>query len=186
MTQRLQVADIFFTRGSGLLSKAIRYFTRAIGESRTKVNHVGLVVKGGPVGRAVVVEALIRVKEHRLYAQYGGRGKRTSVAVYRPMDLTAEEINVIVATAKSYVGRRYGFLKIAAHLADWLLQGAYVFRRLAVMDDYPICSWVVAHAFKKAGKNFGVPPGAASPDDIWDFVTTNPDKYVEVRPLNPL
>ena len=54
------------------------------------------------------------------------------------------------------------------------------------MDRYPICSWLVAHAFKKAGKTFGVKPGAATPDDIWDFVRSNPDKYETVIELGPL
>ncbi len=77
-------------------------------------------------------------------------------------------------------------LKLVAHLADWFLQGAYVFRRLTQDDRYPICSWVVACSFAKADKNFGVVPGAASPDDIWDFCKANPDKYTEVLPLGPL
>jgi hypothetical protein len=33
----LEPGDIFLSRGSGFLSKAIRYFTRSIGEKRTKV-----------------------------------------------------------------------------------------------------------------------------------------------------
>ena len=54
------------------------------------------------------------------------------------------------------------------------------------MDNYPICSWVVAHAFKKVEKHFGVAAGAANPDDIWDFVIENPDKYACVYPLKQL
>ena len=62
----LQPADIFFTRGTGLLSRLIRFFSRGIGEARTKVNHVGVVVEAGPIEKAVVIEALTRVKRHRL------------------------------------------------------------------------------------------------------------------------
>ena len=54
------------------------------------------------------------------------------------------------------------------------------------MDRYPICSWLVAHAFAKAGKTFGVPPGMASPDDIWDFVNEEPEKYSEIMPLGSI
>ena len=71
-------------------------------------------------------------------------------------------------------------------LADWALLGAYVFRRLGRMDRYPICSWLVAHSYKAAGLHFGVAPGAATPDDIWDFVTTRTDRFQEIRPLGPL
>lgn len=181
----LQPADIFFTRGTSLLSRAIRFFTRRIGESRTKVNHVGIVVEAGHLERVVVVEALIRVRRHRLWERYFAK-RETKLAVYRPLDLTGSETERIVAKAESYVGRQYGFAMIVAHFLDWLLQGAYVFRRLLGSDDYPICSWVVAHAFAAADKTFGVPAGAASPDDIWDFVHESPDKYAEVRNLRAL
>jgi len=66
------------------------------------------------------------------------------------------------------------------------LQGAYVIRRLGDINDYPICSWLVAQAFAKAGETFGVPPGAADPDDIWDYVTAHRQKYEMLHPLAPL
>ncbi len=181
----LEPGDIFFTRGRGTLSKLIRVFTRRIGESRTRVNHVGIVTLGGRLNDVKVVEALSKVEFHPLLKRYG-RGSKHDVAVFRPTDLSREQIDDIVDKAEKYVGYEYGWGKIAAHFADWLLQGAYVFRRLTRDDRYPICSWVVAHAFGAAGKHFGTPPGAASPDDIWDFVTRNPDKYREVIPLGPL
>ncbi len=117
----LEPADVFATRGKSWLSKAIRIFTRHIGESRTKVNHVGVVVEGGTLRDAVIVE-----------------------------------------------------------------QGAYVFRRLAFMKRYPICSWLVAHSSNEVGKHFDVDAGAATPDDIWDFCVGNPDKYRTVLELGPL
>lgn len=181
----LEPGDIFLTQGRGAVSKLIRVFTRRIGESRTRVNHVGLVSIGGPLDKVMVVEALSRVKFHPLLKRYG-RGSKHDVAVFRPLNLSREQIDDIVDKAESYVGRKYGWGKIATHFADWVLQGAYVFRRLTRDDRYPICSWVVAHAYKAAGKHFGKPPGAASPDDIWDFVTGNPDRYREVIPLGPL
>lgn len=182
----LRECDIFLTRSMGLISRAIRFFTRHIGESRTKVDHVGIVVEGGPIEDAIVVEALSTgVVRHRLFAHYSKK-RKTKLAVYRPINLTDEERATVVSAAENYVGRSYGYIKILAHFLDWLLQGAYVFRRLACMDDYPICSWVVAYAFAKASKTFGVEPGAASPDDIWDFAVKNPDKYTLVRPLAPL
>ena len=176
--------DVFLTKGSSFVSRAIRFFTRRFGESRTKVNHVGIIVEGGLLHSAIAVEALATVKRHPL-GRYA-KQRATGVAVYRPVDLTDEEIASIVAKAESYVGRDYGWIKIVTHLADWALLGAYVFRRLTDDDRYPICSWVVAHAFGAAGKHFGVEPGAASPDDIWDFVTENPGRYVEVRGLQPM
>ncbi|MEN8114426.1 MAG: YiiX/YebB-like N1pC/P60 family cysteine hydrolase, partial [Actinomycetota bacterium] len=158
---RLEPCDMFLTRGTGFVPSAIRFFTRRFGESRTKVNHVGIIVEEGTMTTAIAIEALVKVKRHAL-GRYA-RKPDTAVAVYRPTNLTDAERQAIVAKAESYVGREYGFVKIAAHFLDWTLQGAYVFRRLTNMDRYPICSWVVAHAFGAAGKDFGCEPGAASP-----------------------
>ena len=182
----LAPGDLFFTRGAGFVSVLIRRFTQSIGEARSEVSHVGLVVEGGPIEGAVVVEALSRVRRHRLWARYGHK-RRTAVAVYRAKNLNAEQIRKIVEKAEAYRGRRYGWPTIVAHFLDWLLQGAYFFRRIIGGDDYPICSWVVAHAYKEVGLHFGVEARAASPDDIWDFVVEKrPDLYDEIRPLIPL
>jgi hypothetical protein len=120
----LSPPDIFFTRGRGLISAAIRFFTRRIGEKRSKVNHVGLIVEGGPITEAIAVEALSTVKRHGLFERYGR--KRDDVAIYRPTNLSEAEIQKIVKAAESYVGRKYGWFMLAAHFADWLLQGPYL------------------------------------------------------------
>jgi hypothetical protein len=173
----LQAADIVLTRSETFVGKAIRFLTRRIGEPRSKVNHVGIMVSP-----ALIVEALRTVERRPLAAAYGPPASQ-SIAVYRPLNLTGEEVVRVLLKANEYVGRKYGYLKIAAHALDWVLQGAYVFRRIAGMDRYPICSWVVAKAYAAAGKDFGVAAGAATPDDIWDFVTSHPDKYECVWPL---
>jgi hypothetical protein len=177
---------VFLTKGTSFVSRAIRFFTRRIGEKRSEANHVGIIVEEGTVHSAIAVEALALVRRHALH-RYAAKEK-TKVAVFRPINLTEGEKEKIVTKANSYVGRKYGVLKIVTHALDWTLQGAYVFRRLTNEDNYPICSWVVAHAFKAADKNFGVEAGAASPDDIWDFVTKdeNSDKYEQVRDLKPI
>jgi len=184
----LKPGDVFLTRGAGLLSKIIRFCTRSFGEKRSKVNHVGLMVEAGGIQDAVVVEALIRVREHKLWKQYGPP-RKDHVAVYRATNLTPEDIKIIVAEAKEQVGKPYGFGKIIAHFLDSLLTGTYFFRRLTSSSRYPICSWLVAHAYSKAGKHFGVSPGAANPDDIWDFVdkrTKYYERIVELSSLNLL
>ena len=185
MSPQLKAGDVFLTRGKGLISRAIRFFTRAIGERRTKVNHVGILVEDGPVDEAIAVEALIRIKRHPLWSQYGPPSSDL-VAIYRPRNLSADQIVKIVKAAGEFVHQKYGFIRLAAHLADWFLLGAYVFRRLVPKGKYPICSWLVAESFREAGKHFGLSAGAASPDDIWDFVTLETDKYEEVYALAAL
>ena len=182
----LKKGDIFLTKGDGRISKAIRFFTRGVGEKRTKVNHVGIVVRDGNLEDAIVVEALHTVKRHTLWSQYCP-SKKTLVAVYRACNLSQGEIALVVYEAEKQVGKEYGYLKIAAHFLDWTLFGAYMFRRMVPDSKYPICSWLVAHAFSMVGKHFGVKPGAATPDDIWDFVAERkPSKYKQIHPLKLL
>jgi len=156
-----------------------------VGEKHSKVNHVGIVVTEGGIRDAVVVEALIKVREHKLWKQYGPP-RKDHVAVYRATNLTPEDIEIIMAEAVEQVGKPYGFGKIIAHFLDWLLTGAYFFRRLTSSSRYPICSWLVAHAYSKAGKHFGVSPGVADPDDIWDFVDGKPKYYERIVELGPM
>ena len=181
----IKPGDVFLTRGSSIISQLIRFFSQSIGENRTMVNHVGVVVEEGTLKTCVAVEALSKVTQHKLWERYGPPDD-DSVAIFRPTNLALDEIAKIVAYAKKQVGRKYGYFKIFMHLLDWFFLGIYFFRRFANNGNYPICSWLVAYAFSEAGKNFRVEPGAAEPDDIWDFVTTNKDKYVEVHSLKPL
>ena len=177
--------DVFLTYGAGFFSKLIRFFTRTIGESRTQVNHSGIVVAQGDLESCEVVETLLRVRKHRVWERYGPFSL-DKVAIYRPINLTPEETDTIVVQAVKQVGKRYGIFTVIGHLLDWLLLGAYVFRKIFQSKNYPICSWLVAYAFARAGKNFNVEPGAAQPDDIWDFIQKNPDKYQQIHPLEQI
>lgn len=181
----LQPGDVFLTRGTSLLSKLIRICTRSFGEKRSKVNHVGIVVEAGGIQNAVVVEALSKVKMHTLWMQYCPP-KKDHVAVYRAKNVSLEEMEIIVATAKRQVNKTYGYGKIVAHFLDWCFSGIYFFRWFARNGNYPICSWLVAHAYGEAGFDFGVPREAANPDDIWDFVNEHPHYYEEIVRLGPI
>lgn len=173
--QILQPCDIFFTHGEKVLSKLIRLGETLPGEEEAVVNHVGIVTGYGPIDFADVVEALSRVVKHTIYSQY--HNQKDKVAIYRPINLNSEQKYIITNKANSYVGDKYGYFKIVTHLLDYFTGKHYFFRRLANDDNYPICSWVVAHAYKAAGLNFGCEAGMADPDDIWDFCLKNPDKY---------
>ena len=109
--------------------------------------------------------------------------KNTQTAIFRAIDVPAADMAAIVARAEGYVGKSYGYLKLVTHMIDYFLGGRYVARRFTSSDNYPICSWVVAYAYSDGGLTFGVAPGAASPDDIWDFCIGHPEKYMVVKQL---
>lgn len=194
----LQTGDIFLTRSDTWLGRAIRFAQRVPGEEPSQVNHVGVILSGDdyhPELRetAVSIEALWKVRRgyfRRFYGP-GTEGERSLVAVYRDVTLTPAEREEIYLSSRLYAGRHYGVAKIPLHAADWAVsrllgRNVHAFRRLARLDRYPICSWLVAQAYASTGRAFGVPAGCASPDDIWDFVTSHPEKYLEVHPLRRL
>lgn len=174
----LEPCDIFFTRSHSWLGWMIRTCTRAPGESRTWAQHVGMIAGAGEGMDAIAIEALTTVERHPLRDQYGD-GK-TELIVYRPINLTEDQRNKIIARANGYVGDRYGYSKIVLHLLDWCLGGRNVFRRLGRVDRWPICSFLVARCFQAADLTFGIEDEAASPDDLWDYCVTHFDKYQSV------
>lgn len=181
---RVLPGDIFLTRGSSLLSKAIRFCTRSLGEKRSRVNHVGFISESALLIFTDCIEALSTVTEHSLWDQYSSDG--TEVAVYRVRRWNDEDRARCIDLAREYKGRKYGYVALGSHLLDWLLQGAYVFRRLTNSGHYPICSWLVDHVCGKLGVTFGVPTGAANPDDIWDYIRAHREDFQEIMPLKRL
>ena len=179
----LFAADIVLTRGTGIISRLIRWFSRHWGESKTMVNHVGVITSSGNFRSAYIGEARWRFLHHNFFRAYHGTGQQ--VAIYRPKNLGFSLRAEIADRAASFKHRRYGWLKIALHAADKLLNGAYFFRRLAFLPNRPICSYAVARAYADYGLNFGVSPYEAQPDDIWDFVI-NSDEYECILPLQEI
>jgi hypothetical protein len=167
--------DILFTRSKSRLGALIRFCTRRPYEAKTVASHVGIITVGGPLWDAILVEAQSKTNRHSMQLAYAN--KPDELCIFRPLNLTQDETDDIVAKANSYVGRDYGYFKLVLHLFDWSLGGIYLFRRIGRMDNYPICSYVVAAAYKAAGKDFGVSSYAASPDDIWDYCLKKSNKY---------
>ena len=175
-----RAGSIFFTANGGWISRAIKALQRSPGEERSQVSHVGIVVADGTLYSLAGIEATgAGVVRHNVGAAHFG----SRMAIFEPVKLSEEARRKAVSRAHSYVGRKYGFAKIAAHALDWALGGRFVFRRLAQMHRYPICSWVVAYAYDAIGWGFGVPPGAAQPDCIWDYCVAHPEEWRMVRGL---
>lgn len=163
--------DIIGVRSKGLLSWGIALGSLSIGESKTRLSHVGIITKGGTWKEALITEALSKVVERPLSSY-----TNVKMAIYEPLvsDVRRE---LLVAKAIEYKGRTYGYLKIAAHFLDFCLNGAYVFRRFCLMDRYPICSWLVANCYKRIGINLGEEINEIQPDDIDDFCLSHPDIF---------
>ena len=170
---RLTPGDIVFTRNTRLISKLIRWVTRAKGEPRSWASHVALVSRAGelygsPTGLPYVIEALVGPGVVEQVWSASGR-----YAVARALLLPPEEKIDIVRVAREYVGDKYTERALLFHFLGLArLLAPFVGRR------WRICSWVVGIAYKKLGYTFGKKHEAAlDPDDIFDFVSAECDKH---------
>jgi len=173
-------ADLIFERSRSVLGKLIRWAERARGEEPAWPNHVA-----GFVSTASVCEALTRVKV-RPWSEFVSEAD--AAEVWRHVGLTPNQRIDIAQKALSYKGRKYGGLKLFAHLGDAFIgklfgRAPYLFRRLCRLDRYPICSWLWAWSYARiiGGEPFGVPSAQASPDNMHDHVRNSPD-WIRVYP----
>lgn len=161
----LMPGDVVLARSAGCAAGLIRAATRLPGESRTKVNHCGVMTSA-----TAVIEAIDRTREHLLETQYGPPSE-SLIAIYRMRDLEWGARVAIARRAQRYRDAPYGWGKIAAHAVDrYLFLGRSVVRRGLWWDRYPICSWINGYAYyEELGYRFlGKRPSEQDPDDIWD------------------
>lgn len=164
-----QVADIVLFKALNPLGGLIRRFEASPGDKfPVFFNHVGQISFDD-----TVIEALTKVVRTPLSKYMNNKGQE--IMIVRRVGITVPELTTINTEAESYLGKKYGYQKIALHLGDYYLSRmfgteVYLFRRLCLNNRYPICSWVTAWSFSKAGFNFGVAKEVCNPDDIQDCV----------------
>lgn len=181
----LERGDLIFVQSLNWMSRAIRFFERKWGEKPSLVNHVaGVVIQADEFTEPAIVEANMPGVQFRRMSE--ARWGRAQVAIFRHANLSPLERLAVAQAALSYEGRKYGFAKIIAHALDWFLGKRFVFRRLAGMDNMPICSWVWSHAYRRgASVYFGAPANQVDPDDMYDHVVSHPEDWIVIRPLSP-
>lgn len=190
-TLELLPCDLLFTQSPGLISRGIRWATTDPGESPAQISHVGVVVQAGQADKVAVIEALRSGVVRRPF--WASAEPNKPVAVYRPLNLTQDQMWTILGYLGDRIGQRYGYGKIALHLLRSLVRKATRGRvsgdfltRASWIQDQPICSYLAGHAFAAAGLSFDVDAEIASPDDQWDFVNRRTDLYKTVWRLHPL
>lgn len=177
--------DVVLTRSSNWVSSVILWATRDKDEEPSYVNHVGIISSDGPANFSLITEAISTGVVERPFLSAYKRGKESPyVAIFRPLNMDEAELALVAATAKSRVGQKYGYAKLLYHLWYKITGQTTLFN--TQIDKYPICSYLVASAFSAVSRDFGVSVGRATPDDIWDFVLRNPDKYAMIHSLGVL
>jgi hypothetical protein len=170
---KLEEGDIVFTASNGILGRGIRWATRSKGESKTEANHVGLITTGGTKLNARITEALWKVETAFLFDRYHKKG---TVAVFRPLNVTDGQIVTIRNEVLDHVGQRYGWWKLLLQFGKNKL-GQEWMGKVMFIDDRPICSFLIALAFEKAGLTFGIEGRSADPDEMMDYCLENPGNY---------
>lgn len=179
----LLAGDVVLTRGSGLLPALIRVGEEPRGShEKARVNHAGLISVGGAAQKAMVIESLPEGTVERKFSAYKSVFSRDIAVVYRNPEWTDAQRAEIVRVAREYVGRKYGWLRIAAIAGDWLTGSKWFFRGKLHDDDHPVCSMVVAVACLKGAKyRFrACDVDDVTPEDIWDDVSNNCPPWVPV------
>ena len=166
-------ADLIFTHGEGWISSAIRFFQRHRGEEPSYANHTA----GIGSTQLCVVEALWRVISTPLEIWLS---EHPQFQIWRMTSLDLPTRARIAKQAESYIGAKYGVLKVGLHMGDGVLgkvlgKEVYFFRRMAFMKPYPICSWEWAWAYWSEGIQLGPAPAYQNPDAQLDYAMGNPD-----------
>jgi len=179
----LQTGDVIHVQNRGLLSKLVRFFSRAWKEEPSWASHTAIVLR---VGEEIeIIEAMWTTVIRSITTYKGKRAKL--LACRKPGGIDQEQKKKMIEKAEYYKGKTYGYYKIALHVLDRLLNNRYVFRRLIKDNEYPICSWLVAYVYDRVlGYHFGTEPNAAQPDDLldhcldyeWEFIWADSGKSV--------
>ncbi len=150
--------------------RIIAPFSRSKGEMETWCTHVGMMMT-----ESILIEAARRT----VYTKLESYPDSSDIVVVCPTFLTKHERVAMFNAAKRYKGKKYGWPKILAHATDYLFfSDKYVMRRLCRLDNYPICSYIVAKVYHEVlGYSFGVPYMQAQPDDIADHCRAHPEHW---------
>ena len=189
-----QPGDIYFTRGSNLLGKLIRWAERSKDEEKTWANHVGVVTTPGwmvppetdkPHLFAWVSEAFWHIGHHEWWNRHK-ENENYSVMVFRPRHMTNEQVEMVVNDALSRTGNRYAWWRIPGFLVEKLSFGKMKVSKLFFMKNRNVCSNHVALAFDEIGIRFEEEPLELDPDDMFDYCAENSNlfQFIGVETVN--
>jgi len=175
--------DIYFTRSTALLGRAIRWAETDKGESNAWANHVGGVTsygylipptdaQAGEHQLAMVSEALWHIKHHFFWDHYKNQ-QGTAVAVFRPTYVSAEQKNVMITDWLSRTGQRYGWWRLFTFLGEKLTAGIIPFSRLHFQDTRVVCSNHIGLGAEKINMWLGDQPNMLDPDEAMDFMESD-------------
>ena len=163
----IALGDIVAVRGVGLFSAGI---LRATGNT---VSHVGLLIGIDP---PLVIEALTRVRTNPLATTIASAER---AYILHDKSLSTWERRKIVDTAVGFSADGYNWGDILLQGMDALARTTWFTDHLSIgLADEPICSYVVAAAYRAVNLSFGrVKTESVRPSDIYLFAQMHPELY---------
>lgn len=157
----------------------VRRSTDEKGE-KSRVSHTALfygIVDGIPM----VIESSWRVRIYPLI-EYMDRNNQNCI-IYQHMDVSKIAGKKIVAEAKQYLGKRYGYRTIGRMLGNRVFRTSWFTRRLSYKSYNIVCS-VLGEIAYRIGAGIMIVPGdtaMVSPDQQHDAARNNPEEWEEVH-----
>jgi len=191
----------------GLVSWLIAWASRMPGEPQTRATHAALVVKGGTLETAEILEALwprVQISPLKKYARH--------MTVYRSLRINPLICNLMAHRAREQAkltggrtrGIVYGLLKLPLFLLDCLLSKALCYCWIVICALVPglkyrpferrlftrlnliwifVCSQVVARVYQEVGGvKFIYHWSRVTPDDIDDYCGAAIEEFEQIYP----
>ena len=154
----MQKGDIVLVRNTGWLSTAIRYLTKGY------YNHTGMFISSDEIIEATFKKVEINALSILIDMSVTNK---CEFSVYRPINLTQEQIDIMVDFAEAQVGDKYDFVQL---ICIGLFILFHIGRKHQPLDARKawICTELIGEAFLAAGIKLDdkIDPDALSPAEI--------------------
>jgi hypothetical protein len=172
MKPTFQPGDILAIRGKGFFARGI------LAATGNTVSHVGMVVGDSPV---IVIEALLRVKTRPI-----GESIADAETAYllQDLSLSPQKRDTIVKRVCQFSAADYGWGDIVLQLANAIFRTTWFTDHLTfgLLNQFPICSYLVAESYKTIGLTFGKQKEESiTPADIYNFAEKNTSIYTVTK-----
>lgn len=177
----LRKGDLVFVVSTGIISRLILWGQKTVGLDTTSVSHVAIVVDEDG---ALVEANPAGVELTNLYSRYCT--PKHQVAIYRAINISELERELLAWEAKKRVGTRYGYPALLQQLIDRKVFGGRTVLRKLNLPFLEVCSETVAQVYSELGLNFGLGPGEAAPEEMLRFCKIHYAKYAPVLTLGSI
>ena len=170
MKPTFQPGDILAVRGKGFFARGI------LAATGNTVSHVGMVTGVEPF--VMIIEALLRVTTRPIEESVADAER---AYLLQDISLSAGQREAIVRRALKFSAADYGWGDILLQLANAIFRTTWFTDHLTfgLLNQFPICSYLVAESYKTIGLTFGKKEEESiTPADIFDFALKNPSIYI--------